>query len=83
MEYATSVFFIKTPFQADNFYPACYKKNPLPFPDIDESIIKVLNTIERLLRCSGIKEKLIWYVTLDIKEGPPEKSCGDVLIDDA
>ena len=82
-EYTGAVFLPENPLQADAFYPTCYKRNPLSFPDIDEVLIKVLNTIERLLKCSGIKDKLLWYVTLDIKEGPPEKSCGDVLIEDA
>ena len=81
--YATSVFLPISPLLVDAFYPTCYQRNPLPFPDIDEVLIKVLNTIEKLWRCSGIKDKLLWYVTLDIKEGPPEKSCGDVLIEDA
>lgn len=83
IQYGRSIFLPKNPLQADKFYPDCFERKPEGFPELDEKVVKVLHVFEELYHCSGIKEKLMYYATLEVKEGEPEKPCGDVLTKDS
>jgi hypothetical protein len=84
IDYEKSVFLNKNTVQ--NFYPDCTERLQTlsdTFSDLDSQFVKIINILEKVFDCSGIDDKIFYFMTLDVSTGPPSETCGDLVTDNA